>query len=109
MPASRPSRPKAKTSSRSLTAASERLADRLASKAGTQIGEGWQRLALDMYDAVPELRAAARITGQAMSQCRLVIARVTDGEPAPLDIGTEEAPGPDVDHPAQKLLERFAG
>lgn len=62
-----------------------------------------------MYDAVPELRAAARITGQAMSQCRLVVARVTDGEPAPLDIGTPEAPGPDADHPAQRLLERFAG
>lgn len=92
-----------------MVAAAERLADRLASKAGTQIGEGWQRVALDMYDAVPELRAAARITGQAMSQCRLVVARVTDGEPAPLDIGTPEKPGPDVDHPAQKLLEGFAG
>jgi hypothetical protein len=44
-----------------------------------------------------------------MSQCRLVIARVTDGEPAPLNIGTLENPGPDVDHPAQKLLENFAG
>lgn len=62
-----------------------------------------------MYDAVPELRAAARITGQAMSQCRLVIARVTDGEPAPLDIGTPEKPGIDADHPAQRLLEGFAG
>lgn len=109
MPASRPRRSKAQPPGRSLVAASEKLADRLASKSGTQIGEGWQRLALDMYDAVPELRAAARITGQAMSQCRLVIARVTDGEPAPLEIGTPENPGKDADHPAQKLLEHFAG
>lgn len=108
MPASRPRR-KTQPPGRSLLAASEKLADRLASKSGTQIGEGWQRFALDMYDAVPELRTAARITGQAMSQCRLVIARVTDGEPAPLDIGTPEKPGPDADHPAQKLLEAFAG
>lgn len=94
----------------SLVASAERLADRMAQNAGgMSIGEGWQRLALDMYDAVPELRAAARITGQAMSQCRLVIARVTDGEPAPLEIGTPETPGPDVDHPAQRLLENFAG
>lgn len=92
-----------------MVASAERLADRLASKSGTTVGEGWQALALDMYDAVPELRAAARITGQAMSQCRLVIARVTDGEPAPLNIGTPEEPGPDADHPAQQLLEGFAG
>lgn len=92
-----------------MVASAERLADRLATSAGSQIGEAWQRLALDMYDAVPELRAAARITGQAMSQCRLVVARVTDGEPAPLNIGTVDVPGPDADHPAQQLLERFAG
>lgn len=109
MPASRPRKSKGSRSTGSLVASAERLADRLASKSGSQVGEGWQRLALDMYDAVPELRAAARITGQAMSQCRLVIARVTDGEPAPLEIGTPENPGPDANHPAQKLLEHFAG
>lgn len=110
MPARRPRRSAPPVNAgRTLTAAAERLADRLASKASSAIGEGWQRLALDMYDAVPELRAAARITGQAMGQCRLVIARVTDGEPAPLDIGLPNAPGPDADHPAQKLLESFAG
>jgi len=111
MPASRPRPPVKNTvAPKSMTAAAERLADRLASKAGnSQIGEAWQRLALEMYDAVPELRAAARITGQTMSQCRLVIARVTDGEPAPLDVGTPEKPGPDANHPAQRLLDGFAG
>lgn len=110
MPPSRPRRSKkAARSSGTLVATAERLADRLASKSGNQVGEEWQRLALDMYDAIPELRAAARITGQAMSQCRLVIARVTDGEPAPLQIGTLEEPGVDANHPAQKLLEHFAG
>lgn len=112
MPPRRPRLPSAVPArgGHSLTASAERLADRLAASAGgASIGEGWQRVALDMYDAVPELRAAARITGQAMSQCRLVVARMTDGEPAPLDIGTLENPGPDVDHPAQRLLENFAG
>lgn len=110
MPVSRPRRSKvSRHSPGAMTAAAERLADRLATKSGSTVGEHWQALALDMYDAVPELRAAARITGQAMSQCRLVIARVTDGEPAPLAIGLPDAPGPDADHPAQKLLESFAG
>ena len=93
-----------------MVASAERLADRLASKAGGgQVGEGWQKLAWEMYDAVPELRTAARITGQAMSQCRLVIARVTDGEPSPLDLGTAEKPGKDANHPAHLLLQSFAG
>lgn len=109
MPVSRPRRRTPTKPSKSLVAASERLADRLSTKAGMTIGESWQGLALEMYDAVPELRAAARITGQAMSQCRLVVARVTDGEPAPLNLGTIEEPGEDVDHPAQKLLDKFAG
>lgn len=105
----RPRHTVSKPQPQSITASAEKLADRLASKAGSQVGENWQHLALDMYDAVPELRAAARITGQSMSQCRLVMARVTDGEPAPFDIGLPNAPGPDANHPAQLLLEAFAG
>lgn len=97
------------TSPQVRTAAAEKLADRLAKKMGNAVGETWQFVAMDMLDKIPELRAAARITGQAMSQCRFVIARTTDGEPAPLDLGTVGEPGEDVNHPAQLLLNRFAG
>lgn len=57
-----------------------------------------------MYDAVPEVRTACRITGQAMSQCRLVLARVgSNGEPSPLD--EKEAAA----HPGTPMLNAFAG
>lgn len=64
----------------------------------------------ELFDEIPEVRSAARITGQAMSQCRLVVARVDhNGEPRPLDVGTDEEPGPDHDHPGPRLLAKFAG
>lgn len=97
---------------RAITAAAENLAKRLneTSATGKQIGEPWQREVWDLYDKIPELRTACRVTGQAMSQCRLVIARVdANGEPQPLDIGTDVDPGPDADHPAVALLSKFAG
>lgn len=90
---------------RSLTAAAETLSSRIERVGGQgarDVGEPWQREAWDLFDRVPELRTAARITGGAMSQCRLVIARVqANGEPAPLK--------PDEDHPAKALLQGFAG
>lgn len=88
----------------SLTAAAESLASRLALSTGTRVGEEWQKIAWDFYDRVPELRAAARITGQTCSQVRLNISRISsNGEPIPV---TEET---DPGHPALKLLAGFAG
>lgn len=96
--------PRRRAASRSLTAAAEKLADRLAMSTTTRVGEGWHHEAWDMYDVVPEVRTACRITGQAMSQCRLVLARVgPNGEPSPLD--DEEA----RTHPGTPLLNAFAG
>lgn len=96
--------PRRRAARRSLTAAAEKLADRLAISATTRVGEGWQGEAWDMYDDVPEVRTACRITGQAMSQCRLVLARVnSNGEPSPLD--DKEAAA----HPGTPLLNAFAG
>ena len=91
----------------SLVAAAQSLDQR---QHNTGLEEGWQRQVWDLYDAVPELRTAARITAQSMSQCRLILARVSDdGEPVPLDYGTEDDPGPDADHPARVLMGSFAG
>lgn len=99
-----------------IVAAAEKLVDRIEkSGAAGHLGEPWQREAWNMFRAVPEFRAAARITGQAMSQCRLVIARVSPdgGEPAPLDLRLDDKGNPvspaDYDHPAQKWLAGFAG
>lgn len=90
---------------RALTAAAERVVDRMEKTNGTgnHLGEPWQREAWDLYRKVPEFRTASEITGQAMKQCRLVVARpsVTGGEPAPLK--------PDEDHPAKAWLAKFAG
>jgi hypothetical protein len=92
-----------------ITAASESLTTRM-EMGNNQIGEGWQNEVRELFYRVPELRTAARITGRAMSQCRLLCARVApNGEPVPLDIGTAEKPGKDADHPAAKLLQKFAG
>lgn len=97
-------------SARSIVAAAENLADKMATTTGTQIGEAWQRDALTMYDLVPEFRAAARLVGQALSQVRLTIAKIDpEGEPIPLDVGTPEEPGADADNPAAALLAAFAG
>lgn len=99
-------------SGESLTAAAESLAARLALSTGSRVGEAWQREAWDFYDKVPELRAAARITGQTCSQVRLNISRVSEnGEPIPLELGpgTPDKPNPDANHPALKLLSQFAG
>lgn len=96
----------------SITAAAESLQTRLDRLDGQapDVGEAWQRDAWDMFDRVPELRTAARITGGAMSQCRLILARVTgSGEPVPFDLGTPEHPGKDANHPAVALLQGFAG
>ena len=46
--------------------------------AGGQLGEVRQREVWDLYDEVPELRTACRITARTMRQCRLVLARVND-------------------------------
>lgn len=100
----------------SLTAAAEKLMDRL-NKSGTgggQIGEPWQRDMWDLYDLVPELRTACRITARTMGQCRLVLARVNEkGEPAPLDYSVGENGEPnspdDYNHPGRALLAAFAG
>lgn len=95
-----------------IVAAAEKLTDRLnkSGSGGGQIGEPWQRDMWELYDKVPELRTASRITGRTMGQCRLVLARVNEkGEPAPLDYGTPEEPGPDADHPGRALLAAFAG
>lgn len=92
-----------------LVAAAESMSKRLEMSNG-QIGESWQTEVMELFYRVPELRTAARITGRAMSQCRLILARVgTNGEPIPLDIGTPENPGKDADHPGVKLLNKFAG
>lgn len=109
-----PKTPRSRRTSRrsSLTAAAESLQNRLDRLQGQapDVGEAWQRDAWEMYDKVPELRTAARITGGAMSQCRLVVARVSQsGEPTPLDVGTPEIPGKDANHPALELLSGFAG
>lgn len=96
----------------SLTAAAESLASRLAISTGSRVGEAWQQAAWDFYDAVPELRAAARITGQTMSQVRLNISRIAaNGEPVPLELAPEidGKTNPDASHPALKLLSQFAG
>lgn len=107
MPASRPRLPSTpparRRGSHSLLASSEPLSEYLTKN--NSIGEPWQRDAWDAYDMVPELRTIARITAQAMAQCRFVIARVSnEGEPAPLD-----ADGEDRNHPAVLLLSQFAG
>lgn len=97
---------------RAIRAAAEPYLERLRTPTGNlgEIGEGWQSTAWDLYDKIPELRAAAMITGRAMGQCRLVLARVAhENEPVPLDVGTVEEPGPDANHPAVRLLARFAG
>jgi hypothetical protein len=88
----------------SLTAAAENLQARLDRLGGQapDVGEAWQRDVWDLYDKVPELRTAARLTGEAMSQCRLVLARVSpNGEPIPLK--------DDEEHPGKALLQGFAG
>lgn len=108
--ANRPAPPRARKArqkairNRSLTAAAENLQTRLDRLGGQapDIGEAWQRDVWDLYDKVPELRTAARLTGGAMSQCRLTIARVQpNGEPVPLP--------DDEPHPAKDLLTLFAG
>lgn len=92
-----------------ISAAAEPLSRRLEMGSGN-IGEAWQEEAKSLFYRVPELRTAGRITGRAMSQCRLICARVAaNGEPVPLNIGTRENPGPDANNPAVKLLQKFAG
>lgn len=105
----RPGPPAQKQINDALVAAAESLNKRL-EVGNAQIGESWQSEVKELFYRVPELRAASRITGRAMSQCRLICARVAaNGEPVPLNIGTKDAPGPDADHPAVKLLNKFAG
>lgn len=92
-----------------IIAASENLSKTLET-GSSGVGESWQVEVERLFYKVPELRTAARITGRAMSQCRLIVARPSaNGEPVPLDIGTKEKPGPDADHPAWKLIQAFAG
>lgn len=96
--------------SNALVAAAENLNKTLEAGGSQQIGENWQQEIKALFYKVPELRTASRITGRAMSQCRLVIAKVdANGEPIPLDVGTKDNPGPDAKHPAAVLLNKFAG
>lgn len=99
-----------------IVAAAESLNRRIEMRggAGGTIGETWQEEVWRYYSCIPELRTAARITGRAMSQCRLVMARVSDkGEPAPLDFSLDEDGNPtnpdDYNHPARLMLSAFAG
>lgn len=99
-----------------ITAASEMLNARLKMRgaSGGSIGEQFQEEAWHYFDVVPELRTAARITGRAMGQCRLVVARFNaQGEPAPLDFSLDEEGKPnnleDYNHPARTMLAAFAG
>lgn len=100
-----------------VVASAEPLAQRLAQRggAGGQIGEPWQRESWHFYDVVPELRTACRVTGRAMGQCRLVLARLSsEGEPVPFDFSLDEETGEpsnpeDYHHPGRKMLAAFAG
>lgn len=103
---------------KALTAAAERIVDRTekVQGSGVQLGEPWQREFWKLYRRVPEMRSAAEITGQAMRQCRLVIARPseTGGEPSPLNLAVDEKTGEpknpeDYNHPAVQWLRIFAG
>lgn len=101
-----------------LVAAAEKLVDRMekTNGSGNHLGEPWQREIWRLYRRVPEFRAAAEITGQAMKQCRLVVARPSHngGDPAPLDLTVDKTTGlpntpEDYNHPAVGWLQKFAG
>lgn len=115
---SRPSRRRRANgdSRNAIVAAAEALSERLAKRGGSggAIGDPLAEEIWNWYDLIPEARTACRITGRAMGQCRLVMARLSsEGEPAPLDFSLDENGEPnnkeDYDHPSRLMLAAFAG